>query len=264
MSHQIPRRAAVGFAVVGAACAACTRYGAPAGQPAPEAAAKTAGAVLGKADDVPVGGGVVFRDAKIVVTRPADGEFKGFSAVCTHQGCLVAEVRDGSIVCDCHGSTFTLDGAVETGPATKPLPARQVSVNDEGELVAGAAAPAETTEPPTTEGTVETTVEEPPPPPATTDAPGGLAVTGDIPVGGGKVFPGDEVVVTQPTPGEFKAFSAVCTHQGCLVNDVTGGTINCGCHGSRFGLDGSVAQGPATKPLPKRGVKVTGDQISLA
>jgi Rieske Fe-S protein len=92
-----------------------------------------------------------------------------------------------------------------------------------------------------------------------------LAKTGDIPTGGGTVFADRKVVVTQPTAGEFKAFSAVCTHQGCIVKDVSGGTINCPCHGSKFKIaDGSVAAGPASQPLEKKAVTVTGGKITLA
>lgn len=96
--------------------------------------------------------------------------------------------------------------------------------------------------------------------------PGGaaLASTADIPVGGGTVFKEQEVVVTQPAPGEFKAFSAICTHRGCTVGDVTGGTINCPCHGSKFKIsDGSVANGPATQPLAEAKVTVSGNSIAL-
>jgi Rieske Fe-S protein len=92
-----------------------------------------------------------------------------------------------------------------------------------------------------------------------------LASTSSIPVGGGVVFADKDVVVTQPTAGEFKAFSATCTHQGCKVNRVTNGVIACPCHGSRFNIaDGSVANGPAQKPLPEKSVSVDGDSIVLA
>ncbi|MFJ6983947.1 MULTISPECIES: Rieske (2Fe-2S) protein [unclassified Streptomyces] len=94
---------------------------------------------------------------------------------------------------------------------------------------------------------------------------GALAATADIPEGGGKVFAEQKVVVTQPTAGDFKAFSAICTHQGCAVTSVADGVIRCPCHNSDFSVaDGSVRGGPATKPLPEVRIKVDGDAISLA
>ncbi|MFC4507983.1 MULTISPECIES: Rieske (2Fe-2S) protein [Streptomyces] len=91
-----------------------------------------------------------------------------------------------------------------------------------------------------------------------------LAKTTDIPVGGGKIFKDQKVVVTQPTKGDFKAFSAVCTHQGCTVGTVADGTINCPCHKSEFRIaDGSVAAGPAPSPLPAEQITVKGDSIEL-
>jgi Rieske Fe-S protein len=92
-----------------------------------------------------------------------------------------------------------------------------------------------------------------------------LAQTTDIPVGGGKVLDAAGIVITQPQQGTFKAFSATCTHQGCIVAEVKGGTINCPCHGSKFKVaDGTVANGPAEKPLPPVTVTVDGTSIKRA
>ncbi|MCF6470889.1 Rieske (2Fe-2S) protein [Nonomuraea sp. MG754425] len=94
---------------------------------------------------------------------------------------------------------------------------------------------------------------------------GALAKTADIPVGGGTVFKDQKVVVTQPTAGEFKAFSAICTHKGCPVGSVEGDAIVCPCHNSRFAItDGSVTGGPAEKPLSAQEIKVENDEILLA
>ncbi len=93
----------------------------------------------------------------------------------------------------------------------------------------------------------------------------GLAKTSDIPKGGGKIFKKEKIVVTQPNDGEFKAFSAICTHQGCPVASISDGTINCPCHGSKFSIaDGSVSNGPASEPLAEKQIKVEGGSISLA
>jgi Rieske Fe-S protein len=92
-----------------------------------------------------------------------------------------------------------------------------------------------------------------------------IAHTGDIPVGGGTVFPARKVVVTQPVAGQFKAFSAICTHMGCTVGGVADGTIVCPCHGSRYSItDGSVKGGPAPRPLPAVPITVSGTTISAA
>jgi Rieske Fe-S protein len=93
---------------------------------------------------------------------------------------------------------------------------------------------------------------------------GATAKTADIPVGGGKIFADIQAVVTQPTAGEFKAFSSICTHQSCPVTEVTD-TINCNCHGSRFSIsDGSVVNPPATQALAARTVTVEGDSLTVS
>jgi Rieske Fe-S protein len=87
----------------------------------------------------------------------------------------------------------------------------------------------------------------------------------DVPVGGGAIFADQNFVVTQPTAGQFKAFSATCTHQQCLVSRIQGDKIICPCHGSQYNIaDGSVAVGPATRPLPARTATVTGDTITVS
>ena len=84
--------------------------------------------------DVPVGGGVVIAAERLVVTQPAEGEFKGFDSTCTHQACQVAEVADGEIKCPCHGSRYSIeDGSVVGGPAPDPL--AEVGVAVEGDQV---------------------------------------------------------------------------------------------------------------------------------
>lgn len=91
-----------------------------------------------------------------------------------------------------------------------------------------------------------------------------LGNTSDIPVGEGKIFADQKVVVTQPVAGTFKGFSSTCTHLGCTVNKVANGLIQCPCHGSMYSVtDGSVKGGPAPKPLPAANITVKGSQVVL-
>jgi Rieske Fe-S protein len=90
-----------------------------------------------------------------------------------------------------------------------------------------------------------------------------LAAVADVPEGGG-IIAGD-FVITQPTAGTFKAFSKVCTHQGCDVSKVDGGVIICPCHNSEFSIqNGNPESGPARQKLPETKVKVDGDNIVAA
>jgi Rieske Fe-S protein len=110
------------------------------------------------------------------------------------------------------------------------------------------------------------------PPPSTDAAPAQatgstgtkLGPAADVPVGGGKVYETLEVVVTQPEAGRFEGLSAVCTHTGCIVDKVADGLIECPCHGSRYHLDGTVARGPAPRPLTSRPVNVVDGTVVLS
>ena len=136
---------AVGLVAAGAtvlaACGSDSTSGALAGSSSSgssssSAATTTSGGSGGSGDsegvaksDVPVGGGTIVAATKTVITQPAAGEFKAFSSICTHMGCPVASVTDGTINCNCHGSRYDIaTGAVKRGPATKPLPAKTVTV----------------------------------------------------------------------------------------------------------------------------------------
>lgn len=147
--RSLTRRRALGATALGAGVpilAACggeddlsgTDASTPTSQPTSDAASESGTVAprdpakrLVATEDVPVGGGVILSDAKVVVTQPAEGEFKAFSAVCTHAQCVVSSI-DSSILCACHGSRYALEnGAVLAGPATAPLPAVDVAVRDD-------------------------------------------------------------------------------------------------------------------------------------
>ncbi len=99
----------------------------------------------------------------------------------------------------------------------------------------------------------------------TTPVSGALASVSEIPVGGGVIVPEPPIVITQPVAGTFKAFTAICPHQGCLVSEVAENQIVCPCHGSLFSAeDGAVVQGPAVEGLTAASIAVQGDSIVLA
>lgn len=146
------RRAVLGLATAAGAAgllAACGGGGDTSAEPggaseSPSEAGSTSGSgptggggALVATSEVPVGAGVILEARKIVVTQPTEGTFKAFSAVCTHQSCTVASVKDGTISCPCHGSAFSAaDGSVQNGPADRPLREVPVTVED-GQVVEG-------------------------------------------------------------------------------------------------------------------------------
>lgn len=97
---------------------------------------------------------------------------------------------------------------------------------------------------------------------ASAKAPSGPSVDeSSVPEGGGVIMEDADFVVTQPSKGEFKAFSKKCTHQGCAVSEITT-TIDCKCHGSKFSItDGSVVNGPANEPLAESQTTVSGNKV---
>lgn len=94
---------------------------------------------------------------------------------------------------------------------------------------------------------------------------GPVGAASQVPVGGGAIFPTARVVVTQAEPGQFRAFSTRCPHQGCAVTSVQGGFIVCPCHNSRFAVatGAPTPDSPARQPLAARRVSVQGGELVI-
>ena len=94
---------------------------------------------------------------------------------------------------------------------------------------------------------------------------GGGIPTSEIPVGSGKIFPDTQTVITQPTAGTFKAFDAICPHQGCTVASFEGNQIVCPCHQSHFdSTTGDPVSGPAATGLTPKTVTVKGTTLTVS
>lgn len=92
-----------------------------------------------------------------------------------------------------------------------------------------------------------------------------IAATKDIPVGGGKYFEKDQLIVAQPKKGKFNAFNSTCSHANCPVSDMeTKGKMICPCHNAEFDLDGKPVKGVARRPLKPEKIVVAGGKIYKA
>lgn len=155
-----------------------------------------------------------------------------------------------------------------------------------GVVVAGAAAPIlaacgsgeDPESAPTTSADPTTEAPAPAPSDSASEAPGPsasaeettsggevVAKSADVQVGSGFINKDAHIVVTQPTAGEYKGFTSVCTHRQCDVSNIVGDKIRCGCHESLYSIaDGSVQGGPAPAPLAEIAVKLEGGNIVKA
>ena len=115
---------AVGVSAVAALSACSTEVTDLTSTPAPEAPATTGPVAVAKTTDIPIGSGKKFdvEGVPILVTQPRAGEFRGFSAVCTHAGFVMTNMANSEIKCDNHGAVYSADdGSVLSGPAPRAL-----------------------------------------------------------------------------------------------------------------------------------------------
>ncbi len=165
------------------------------------------------------------------------------------------------------GSGITRRSALTGASLGLTLPVLAACGEDEPDAASDSSSPtgSESPESPTSDAPSESPTKKPEKKPdKKPKGDGGIAAAADVPVGGGVILAEQKLVITQPTKGDFKGFTAVCTHQGCLVDEVTD-TINCPCHGSMYSIeDGSVVGGPAPASLAEEKLVVDGGSIDLA
>jgi Rieske Fe-S protein len=159
-------------------------------------------------------------------------------------------LRTAGIVALSGGAVLTLAACGAAGQAGDPVPTSAAPSSSAAAAPSSASSSASAAESPS--------ASSPKP-----KAPSGPSVaTADVPVGGGVILSDADYVITQPAKGTFKAFSKICTHQGCKVGSVADGVIKCPCHGSQFSIeDGSVKHPPAAKPLPESATTVAGSKV---
>lgn len=94
-----------------------------------------------------------------------------------------------------------------------------------------------------------------------------VAKMGEIPVGGVKLFqypnPGEQCIMIRTAEDAYVAYSQKCTHLSCAVfYSREHDRLECPCHQGYFSVqDGSVLQGPPTRPLPRVVLERSGNQL---
>lgn len=124
---------------VAAALAACGGGSGGSSNAGSTPTAGKAGEKLASTAEIPVGGGIVLTDRHVVITQPTKGDFKAFSSKCLHQGFDVSEVKDGTITCTVHGSTYDAATGAVTGPPAPSggkLPAVKIKVDGDSIVAA--------------------------------------------------------------------------------------------------------------------------------
>jgi Rieske Fe-S protein len=120
-----------------AACSSQEPGAAPTSDGASPAPGGSSADALASTSDIEVGGGTIFSEQSVVVTQPSEGEFKAFDTTCSHSGCAVSSVSDGTINCPCHGSMFSVaDGSVQGGPAPTGLAEVAIAVDGDSIVLA--------------------------------------------------------------------------------------------------------------------------------
>ena len=193
---------------------------------------------LGKATAIKVGAAKIFSvgQSRVLIYRSSSQKYLGYTAVCPFDKnpLALSGVSGSRITCSKDKIAFSLT----TGKATsKVAPLTSVKVRLQNGFVlatvAAAPAPTQTAMPSMTQEVVEAS-----------KVPNSTAVRVNTSVG--------PLMISQVQRGTYVGLAAVCTHGGCEVADANSTTLGCGCHGAVFAkADGSVIQGPATKPLKK-------------
>lgn len=205
---------------------------------------------LAKTKDLAVGRARNFSTgtSKILVFRSSNSVFSVFDAACPHDGTILtsAMVRSSRITCSKDKSVFSaVTGKKLSGVSKKSLLKLKHRVAN-GVLLATPVLAAVTSSPSETQEA--------------------LIAASKVPVEGGlrvqsKYGP---IVVVQPKAGEFKAFSAICTHAGCEISQFGKDEMVCVCHNSEFStFDGAVSSGPARKALTQYPITEANGQLFI-